>query len=996
MNAKISKKDIAVIGISGAFPKSENIEELWRHLLNSEELIHFYSEEELKAKGIDPKEQKNRVYAESYMSSANKFDHSFFGFNSEEAYFMDPQIRKFFEHTWSAMEDAGYDITTLNERIGVFAAASDNLNWRAYTNLVQSKNINPFYLQQISNKNYVNTLLSYKLNLKGPSYTINTACSSSLVAVHVACRNLLLRECSVAIAGGVRITTTKDIGYEYEPGMIYSKDGHCKAFDSEATGTIVGEGVGVVVLKRLEDAVNDNDNIYAVIKASVTNNDGADKVGFTAPSVEGQYDCIKQAHNMAKITPSSLSFIEAHGTGTDLGDSIEIEALNKAFEFNTEKKCAIGSVKTNIGHLDAASGITGFIKGVLTIKNRTLPSSLHYKTPNTNINFDQGPFYVNTSNLTFDSDITLRGAVSSFGMGGTNAHVILEENPIERKIPNKKRYELVAFSAKTENALNEYEEKIKSFLDQETNNCISNIAFTFLTGRAQFDQREIFLLQDDKIIKKRTNVISNTIDKNIVFLFSGQGSQYAQMGIYLYDQEPFYTTIINEGFSIVQSITGEDLKEIMYGTGDLGTAIHNTKYTQPILFLLEYALAKTLMHWGIKPKVMIGHSLGEYVAACISGVFTFDQGMRLMINRGDLMNKADKGSMLSIQESIENTQDFLTDEIEISVVNTDRSFVISGSDEHIKNIQSKLKEQNINSILLATSHAFHSKAMDIVLDRFREELEHIEMKEPNIPFISNVTGEVITKEEAISPEYWVSHLRKTVRFAKGLDTLLKFDDSIFVEIGPGASLIGMLKQQSKAKKIEVKAFNTIKRAKESNDDDKLIVDLLGNLWLEGVPVNWEKYYEGKNHGKVSVPTYPFEKNEFPSKVDPWEKYNIKIDNNTEEVIPDTIAFPVIKREMTNEYVPPKTTIEKKLVELWEDFFKIDKVGVTDNFFELGGDSLQALVLVNKVNNEYNTTLSIENLYDTQSIEELSGLLNFSILQHQREETINRNNDEVVL
>ncbi len=994
MANQTSKKDIAIIGISGVFPKSANVEELWDNLTNSRELIHFYTDEELSELGIDRIEQKNRVFADSYISDADKFDHSFFGFNSEEAFFMDPQIRKFFEHAWLAIEDSGYDITSLEERVGVFAAASDNLNWRAFTNFAESKSINPFYLKQISNKNYINTLLSYKLNLRGPSYYINTACSSSLVAVHLACRNLLLRECSIAIAGASRITTTKDTGYPYEQGMIFSKDGHCKAFDSDSSGTISGEGVGVVILKRLEDAINDNDNIYAVIKSSSTNNDGANKIGFTAPSVEGQYDCIKQAHKIAKIDSSSISFIEAHGTGTELGDSIEIESLNKAFDFNTEKHCAIGSIKTNMGHLDAASGITGLIKAVLTIKNRILPASLHYQSSNSNINFDQGPFYVNSANKFFDSDIVLRGGVSSFGMGGTNAHVVLEESPRSKVIlKNQKPFEIIAFSAKTENALHHYEHKIVDFLGNRKNNNLSDISYTFLTGRARFNNRSFLLLKDNEICFTKTNVLSNTINNNLIFLFSGQGSQYVKMGEYLYNTEPFFKSIIDDGFATIKKDTGKDLSHILYGDGsENGEDLKNTRYTQPILFLFEYALAKTLISWGVIPNIMMGHSLGEYVAACISEVFTFHEGLLLMIKRGNLMSQVVSGSMLAINDSIKNVEDLLKDTIDIASINTDNSFVISGTDDDIQDVYVELKKKNINSIVLPVLHAFHSRSMDSVLDQFEQELVSINLKVPKIPFISNVTGELISNELATSPKYWVSHLRNTVLFSKGVDTLLDYKDSIFIEVGPGASLMNMIKQQSK--NDEATTFNTIKRLKEPNNYDKLILSLLGGLWLKGVDIDWGKYFENKKCNRVSVPTYPFEKHVFLSRVDPLENHNIE--NIEHQIIPASMAFPITKREIEKEYVPPTTPIEKVLTEIWKDFFKIERVGVTDNFYELGGDSLQGVVLVNQINKEFDTLLSIENLYNTLDIKELASLLNFSILQKQEKEAINLDSDEIVL
>jgi len=996
MTQSINKKDIAIIGMSGVFPKSANIDQLWNHLLNGDELIHFYSEQELEQLGIDRSEKKHQVFASAHLEHGNTFDHSFFGFTSEEAFYMDPQIRKFFEHSWLAIEDAGYDITSLEERVGVFAAASDNLNWRAYTNFAQPMNINPFFLGQISNKNYMNTLLSYKLNLRGPSYCVNTACSSSLVAIHLACRNLLLRECSMAIAGASRITTTKEIGYTYQPGMIFSKDGHCKAFDAGASGTISGEGVGVVVLKRLEDALNDKDPIYAIIKASSTNNDGANKIGFTAPSVEGQYDCIRQAHLVAKIDPATISFVEAHGTGTDLGDSIEIESLNKAFDFNTEKHCAIGSVKSNMGHLDAAAGVSGLIKAALTIKHRVLPASLHFERANENINFDQGPFYVNTANKRFDATTVLRGAVSSFGMGGTNAHVLLEESPVQHRTSHESPFELITFSTKTEEALYEYERTIVDFISKNKQVNVSDVAFTFATGRAQFNHRGTLLLSNNEIVQTKINTLSKNNLSTVVFLFSGQGSQYKEMGMYLYKNEPFFTAILDVGFNLIKHKTGEDFKPFLYGDGSLADDhLKDTKYTQPILFLLEYALAKLLIHWGIQPSYMMGHSLGEYAAACISGVFQFEEALLLMIKRGALMNQATSGAMLAIKEPLVIIKEFLHDDLDIAAINTDNSVVISGSHEDIAELKTKLEGEKINSLVLPTSHAFHSKSMDPLLDSFKEELKSLSLSEPTIPFISNITGEFITDDMATSPEYWVKHLRNTVLFSKGIDTLLEKKEVTFVEVGPGAALLGMIQQQAKIREIEIRTFQTLKRSKETDEANKLTVSLLGNLWLNGVPVNWSAYFSDKNCYKMSVPGYPFEKNKFPSRVDPLDRYNVQMDTVKEE-IPASLKLSIAKREVVNNFVAPTNDVEVTLVNMWKNFFKVDAVGINDNYFELGGDSLQAIVLINQINKEFDTSLSLENLYEALTIKEVANLLSFSLIQLQHKEVLNQDNDEVIL
>ena len=486
MKTKASKKDIAIIGMAGIFPESKNINELWGNLLAEKELVHFYDKNKLEK----PFKEKY-VYADALMPNSNNFDHTFFGFSKEEALYMDPQIRKFIEIAWTAIEDAGYNVNTMNKDVGVFTAASDNLNWRAFVNFSEAKTINSFYQGQIANKNYLNTLLSYNFGFTGPSYSISTACSSSLTAIHIACRHLLLRECSMAIAGGIRITSTIEKGYQYIEGMILSKDGHCRPFDENASGTIFGEGGGAVILKRLEDAIQDKDQIYAVIKASATNNDGANKIGFTAPGVEGQYNCIKKAQQFADIDPGSITFIEGHGTGTSLGDGIEINALNNAFKETEKESCPIGSIKSNLGHLDVASGVTGVIKASLAIRNKVLPASINYIKENKNIKFNEGPFYVNKKAIPLKNrEESIRAGVSSFGMGGTNAHVILEEFYSDINTEPEKGYELLPFSAKSIVALKNYENNIIEFLNK-TSEEIQNIAYTLKTGRVNFQKQRV-------------------------------------------------------------------------------------------------------------------------------------------------------------------------------------------------------------------------------------------------------------------------------------------------------------------------------------------------------------------------------------------------------------------------------------------------------------------------------------------------------------------------
>ncbi|QHI35411.1 Phthiocerol/phenolphthiocerol synthesis polyketide synthase type I PpsE [Kordia antarctica] len=984
MDKKINKKDIAIIGMSGAFPGSESIADLWNNILDGKELIHFYSDEELKTFGIETKEA-NKIYADAFMPNSETFDYSFFGFTKEEAIYMDPQTRKFFEIAWSAIENSGYDIARTDKKIGVFAAASDNINWRAFANFSKTKTLNPFYLGQISNKNYLNTLLSYKLDLKGPSYNINTACSSSLVAVHLACRHLLLRECSMAIAGGVRITTTQERGYEYQEGMILSKDGHCRAFDAEATGAVFGEGAGVVVLKRLEDAYADNDHIYAVIKASSTNNDGANKNGFTAPGVEGQYNCIRQAHKFAGIEPDSISFIESHGTGTNLGDGIEIEALNLAFESKNNKTCAIGSIKTNVGHLDAASGVTGLIKAALTIKNRKFPPSLHFEQPNQNIRFEDGPFYVNTTTATLENKDILRGAVSSFGMGGTNAHVIVEEAPsYETRMTKRSSVDFLPFSAKSLKTLEKYEQNIQAFINSGTEN-VSDLCYTFKTGRKQLNHRGFFLVDGTNIVSSQLASEPKKYD-SVTFLFTGQGSQFSKMSESFYTTVPYYKEWIDKGLTILNQIDGTDYRDILFNTN---AEIHDTKYAQPLLFLVEYALAKTFMHWGIVPNRMIGHSLGEYVAAAISEVFTFEEALALIIKRATLMNSAKSGSMLAALGDIDTLTKLMPAHIDIAAINTNNSIVFSGNTKVLNGFEETLKANDVKTKQLKTSHAFHSESMDSILNDFKKALENITLQEPKIPYISNSTGTYIKPEEATSVDYWVSHIRNTVNFKDGINTLLRDEDAVYVEIGIGNTLINMVKEQSEKK---ISGFSTLANQNDTDNDQLKIQYTLGQLWLGGIDIFWDNYYKDSVHYKVPAPTYPFEKTVFPVKVNPMEKqsFNLSIVEHEFQVDDSTN-----QKENEKSIVKPQNEVQEKLVSIWQDFFEAKQISIDDDYFELGGSSLQAVVIVNRINEAFDTNLSIQNLYNYLTIRDLSKLLLLSLQQNKPSEETQESDQFVI-
>jgi len=877
---KHNVKDIAVIGMSCNFPKSENTTEFWNNLRNGEDLVHTYSDEELMQFGVEEALIKNPNFkrVDSKIKNADHFDFPFFGYTKEEAKIMDPQSRLMHQGVWAALEDASINIKDLKQDIGLYLAAANSYNWINYVRLNPSPDVDAFFTLRLANSQFISTLVSYKLNLTGPSLNIDTACSSSLVAIHVACRNLLLRECTTAIAGGVALNMIDNKGYFYQEGMIYSKDGRCRPFDKSSSGTIGGEGLGLVVLKRLEDAIRDKDYIYTVIKASSANNDGNSKIGYTAPSIVGQSKCISNAYKFAKVEPETIRFIEAHGTGTQLGDPVEVSSLNKVFKNNTTHKCALGSVKSNMGHLDTAAGVAGFIKASLVLKHEEIPPTLHFQESNPNVAFDSGPFYVNSKleKLERINGAPLRTAVSSLGIGGTNAHVLLEEAPKRAQDKKERKYELVTFSAKTSDSLQKYKSKFSNYLESLKNDDLVNVAYTSKMGRSNFNVRDFVVCHSIKegiqnlqegIQNNSQNILSGK--KEIVFMFPGQGSQFIGMGKTLYEEERAFASVMDKGFEWLQKTTKEDYKTIL-GYGDTpekeASKINKTLYTQPILFLLEVALAKLFLSWGIKPAHMIGHSLGEYAAACISGVFSLEDGLKLIVKRAQLMQALPEGDMLAVGTTAMEIKALLPKELSIATINTKDACTISGNPSAIENFVALLDKKDIPYKKLFTSHAFHSEMMDDMLSDFKKELKTLNLSEPSIPFISNFTGKEILPEEATSPEYWVNHLRYTVKFSEGIKTLLQKKQSVYLEIGPGKSLSIFCNQHIGFKKNNNVSVQVLSHPKKAVADNYILTKALGELWSHGIEIDWKAYYNNEVKHKIPLPSYCFENYSFPARI----------------------------------------------------------------------------------------------------------------------------------
>lgn len=1014
MDAGNRKKDIAVIGMSGVFPKSNDLSSFWDNLVEGKELIHFYDTED-----IDPSlvNDPNYIPVGSFINNSESFDYKFFGYTRAEAALMDPQIRIMHEQVYTALDNAGYANQLDGNTVGLYLSASDNLDWRLLEMFYSSGAVSKFLAQRLSNKEFISTLISYKLGLKGPSFYIDSACSASLSNVHLACRSLLLKECNIAVSGGVSIHSSEDKGYFYEKGLIASKDGHCRAFDKDSSGTTWGQGAGAVVLKRFEDAVRDKDYIYAVVKATAVNNDGKRKVGYTAPSVEGQSECIKMAHKIAGISPDSISYIEAHGTGTKLGDPIEIEALNKAFNYNTNHSCAIGSVKTNMGHLDSAAGIAGFIKACLCVDNRMIPPSLHFKVPNPEINFEKGPFYVSQELQKWESPKIFRAGVSSFGIGGTNCHAVLEEykEPVRTElIPT---HQLMVLSAKTKPALKNYKLKLASFLEEEKNTGNANVNYSINQKVQPFPFKDFIVYKNKEEASSQLmtsqDKVSSKLYRNVIFMFPGQGTQYFEMAKELYQELPAFKAIMDKGFGLLKVITNCNYKEIIgYEKVETENAnlINDTLYTQPLLFLVEYALAKTLLDFGIRPSCMIGHSLGEYSAACAANMFSLEDGLKIICARANLMNLMKPGSMIAVKAEAKEVLGFFDqNELSVAAINTKGTCVLSGETEYIEKFAEKLKEYAISFRVLNTSHAFHSYMMDEMLKPFEEVLSQVQFAKPEIPIISNLTGRPLDESDLL-PSYWIKHLRETVQFQKGLEYLVQkwpVDDSAFLEIGPGRTLLGFLKRKTKDAKI---CLSMLRAARESKSDYKSFLNTLGVLWSGGSAVDLS-LLDSTDDKKTPVPSYVFDVTKLPAKVNllkliqPKDLANVDMNSILSNISTDTLfneqenekltggeeQSDNLRVNLTTDYVGPENEIQTKLCSIWESFLGEEQIGIDDNFFDLGGDSLKAMSILNSIKKEFACDIQLQELYEIPNIRNISLKIEISNKLRNLNKTVSRKN-----
>ncbi|MCH6257186.1 acyltransferase domain-containing protein [Puniceicoccaceae bacterium K14] len=1021
---------IAVIGYEGRFPKSPNSEAFWENLIQGNECISFFDKDELLKEGIDSSLIDNPDYvpARGVIDDVDRFDASFFDYSPNDAALMDPQQRLFMETAWKALENAGYGNVKNRPRTGVFASSSTNTY--LMSNILSNPSIletfGRFQIQILNQFDALATQTSYKLNLTGPSLAVQTACSSSLVGIHIACQSLLNGECDLGLAGAVSIRVPHKEGYLYQSEGIASPDGRCRPFDEESEGTVSGNGVGVVILKRLDEALEDGDDIKGIIRGTALNNDGSHKVGFTAPSLDGQAEVIAEAMAIADCDFRSISYTEAHGSGTLLGDPIEVAALTKAHRTENEDTayCRLGAVKSNIGHLDAAAGIAGLIKILLSMKHGKVPPTLHSNKPNPRIDFENSPFLTCSVAEDWSTDeLPRRAGLSSFGIGGTNTHIVLEEPPVRRESGLNRSTQLIPLSAKSVPSLQRAAENLRSFFESNRDVNIADAAYTLSVGRQGFSKRRMAVVGS---AEGAINALGDGSDgmvfdggnessaKSVVFMFPGQGSQYVNMGRGLYESEPDYKEAIDRCSEILIPLIGEDIRKLLFrdkGSQEDGLLLNDPRFGGPVLFTVEYALTTLWKSWGVNPSVLIGHSLGEYVAACVADIFTLEDALHLVALRGRLMKKCASGSMLVVACTEEALLRILPDSLDIASINSKESFTVSGNTKDVDAFSALLIDEDITHKKMDTTLAYHSRMMDPVLDEFLVEARKVSFKAPQIPIVSSSTSDWLSEEQACDPAYWARHIRETVRFYEGACMLVNNPANSFLEIGPltftgelllwGAgdtrplavsslpnqfmevglkSFAEQMKQWRKGKSAKSESGEW-EREKQVESQGEYLQKAIANLWVNGCEIDWDAYYDGQRRNRVSLPGYSFADQRFwidpvkANSVEPTEAVSIRIDAGSDNQEDQDLASTGELRSrpsLSSAYLEPSNETEQAIAGILSAILGISNIGIRDDFFELGGDSLKGVRLVSQLKSQLNICVSLEELYSEPTIEGLSG------------------------
>jgi len=880
---------IAIVGMAGRFPGADTVGQFWKNLVDGVDCISRFKAEELEHSLATPEaiaQGQKFIGARGILPDADKFDAAFFGVYPREAELMDPQHRVFLECAWEAIESAGYDPDQYPGMIGVFAGLSLNtyLIYNLCThpgfaaNLGANFQVGEYHTLVGNDKDFMPTRVSYRLNLRGPSMTVQCGCSTSLVAVAQACTSLQTYQCDMALAGGVSISFPQKRDYLYTQDGMMSADGTCRTFDADARGTVFSHGAGVVLLKRMADAVADGDTILAVIKGTALNNDGADKLGYAAPSVKGQAEVIAMAQAAAGVTPDSISYVEAHGTGTPLGDPIEVSALTQAFRAGgaTGKGyCAIGSGKTHIGHLDAAAGVTGVIKTVLQFQHELIPPLLHFKAPNPKIDFANSPFYPVARPTPWKrGDTPRRAGVSALGVGGTNAHIVLEECPRLPASDAARPRQLLVLSARTGTALQQMAENLAAHLEAHPGTNLADTAYTLMRGRRTFPCRLSLVADSPATAASTLRQLKESVatgaraaqaQPSVAFVFPGQGAQYVNMGRELYDSEPVFRQEVDRCAAILRPLLGRDLREILHPStapADGATeAIHETANTQPAIFTIEYALARLWMSWGITPSVLLGHSIGEYVCAVLADVFSLEDGLALLATRARLMQNLPPGGMMAVRIGAGALAGRLPAGVSIAAENSPKLCTVSGPRDVLERWQKDLEHEKVGTRMLHTSHAFHSAMMEPMLPEFSSAAGRIAARAPKIAWVSTCTGTLMDKSAAPAASYWAKQIREPVRLTQAMQTLWSAPANVLLEVGPGQTLTQLARQQEN-KPAGLVALSSLGSPGSGQSERASLLENLGQLWVTGIQPDWTVMHAGERRQRIALPTYPFERKRF--------------------------------------------------------------------------------------------------------------------------------------
>jgi phthiocerol/phenolphthiocerol synthesis type-I polyketide synthase E len=981
----IPSNTIAVIGMAGRFPGAGSVTQFWDNLRRGEESIVDLSDEALVAAGVSATTLADPAYVRraALLDGVDEFDADFFGMAPYAARMMDPQQRLFLQTAWHAFEDSGYDPATFDGAIGVFGTSSASgyllynlMSHRdAKTVIGEGATVEMINLSLQNDKDHLATHVSHQFNLRGPSLSVQTACSSSLVAVHLACQSLLSGESDMVLAGASSIRVPHRVGYWYEPGAMVSSVGHCRPFDVRADGTVFGSGVAAVVLKRLEAAIEDGDRIHAVIRGSAINNDGSVKMTYAAPNAAGQAEVIAEAHAVAGVDASTIGFVETHGTGTPLGDPIEIEGLRQAFEVSTGKRqhpCVLGSVKSNIGHLEVASGITGLVKAILCLKNKAIPATLHYTAPNPELHLERTPFVLHNSYAGWESDGPRRAGVSSFGVGGTNVHLVVEEAPEVTPSTPRPGPQVVLLSARTEDSLQDARSALVVELCGDSDPTLADVAYT-LAGRRAEEFRLAAVVTDRANAAavlgaaEHDNVttgqcpqgVSNGANR-VAFVFPGQGAQHGGMARGLYDTEPVFRVHFDRCAAGFADELGIDLKAEVFD----GTGLDSTDLAQPALFAVEYALAQLAMSYRVTPAAVAGHSIGELVAATLAGVFDLETALKVVSLRARLMHAAPAGAMVAVAAAPEELAAHLDDGVDVAAINDPGGCVVAGSQDAIAAFTDRVAAQGILARRVRTSHGFHSRTMDEVLAPFAEYLSTLTLRAPRIPMLSNVTGTWMTDEEATDPERWARHIRSTVRFGDELHALLGEHHRVLVEVGPGGSLTGSAVRLPTWSATH-RAVRLMRHPLQSRDDRDAFLLALGQLWSAGVEVDWSAL-PGDAARRVTLPGYSF------ARQGHWIE-PVTVERTTAPAGHNGTAAPASNGTGPAMPTDPRTQTRAALQRIWAQCLGVQSVAPSDNFFELGGDSLLAIGVAMTAGHE-GVDLTPQDLYDHHSLAALADTL----------------------